>query len=99
MYELSGWATYSLTIITAVPSVVTILQFQEWQGQDAESQQKGASEDITVEKLEGVRPGHYLVPAETVVMKWVDKETAHIMSTAHDKDMRFVKDEDGREKN
>jgi hypothetical protein len=34
-----------------------------------------------------------LVPAETVVMKWVDKETAH------DKDMGFVKDEDGREKN
>jgi hypothetical protein len=31
-------------------------------------------------------------------MKWVDKETVHMMSTAHDKDMEFVKDEDGREK-
>lgn len=39
--------------------------------------QEGASEDMTVEKLEGVGPGHYLVPAETVVMKWVDRDCPH----------------------
>jgi hypothetical protein len=32
-------------------------------------------------------------------MKWADKETGHMMSTAHDKDMGFVKDRDGKEKN